>query len=180
MSGSAPPSRRRRVLLLGFGNPGRLDDGLGQALVDRIAARGIEGVTAEVDYQLQIEHAAQAAEHDVVVFADADAAGPEPFSFRRLSPDGYVGVGFTTHALPPTGVLGVAREHLGAEVEGWMLGIRGYEFNEFGEGLSDAAEANLAAAVEFLDPLLRTRSFHEIPAATDGFEPRLPPSVVGS
>lgn len=168
----------RGVLLLGFGNPGRLDDGLGQALVERVAARCIEGVTAEVDYQLQIEHAAQAAEHEVVVFADAAAAGPEPFSFRRVRPDGNVG--FTTHSLPPTGVLGVAREHLGAEVEGWMLAIRGYEFNEFGEGLSDAAEANLAAAVDFLDPLLRTRSFHEIPAATGGFEPRIPTSAVGT
>ena len=47
-----------RILLLGFGNPGRQDDGLGPALVQAIEEMEIPGVRAEADYQLNIEDAA--------------------------------------------------------------------------------------------------------------------------
>ena len=44
------------VLLYGYGNPGRLDDGLGPALARELAARHpAEGVTIETGYQLQVE-----------------------------------------------------------------------------------------------------------------------------
>ena len=62
----------KRILLIGYGNPGRADDGLGPALADRIEALDLPGLTVESDYQLSIEHAALAAGHDIVIFADAD------------------------------------------------------------------------------------------------------------
>ena len=67
------------VLVYGYGNPGRLDDGLGPALVRELAGRGVEA-TLETAYQLQVEDAALVADHGVVVFADADAACAAPFS----------------------------------------------------------------------------------------------------
>ena len=75
-----------KVLLIGYGNPGRLDDGLGPALATAIEKLGIEGVTVDAAYQLSVEDAAAAAEHDIVVFADADVSGPEPFRFHRIEP----------------------------------------------------------------------------------------------
>ena len=58
-------------------------------------------------------------------------------------------------------MLAMARQMFGAKTEGYILGIRGYEFNEFGERLSDRARANLAAATAFIEPVLRSGSFHE-------------------
>jgi hypothetical protein len=73
----------KRVLVIGYGNPGRADDGLGPALATALEALRIPGLTVESDYQLSIEHAAMAAEHDIVVFADADPLADGPFSLRR-------------------------------------------------------------------------------------------------
>lgn len=149
-----------RVLLLGIGNPGRHDDGLGPALAAAVEALALPGVDTDADYQLTVEDAVAVAAHRVVVFADADAAGPAPFGLRPLAPGG--GVGFSSHGIEPGGVLGLARDLFGAAPEAYLLGIRGYEFGErgegrieLGEGLTPGARENLAAALEFLVPRLR-------------------------
>lgn len=147
----------RRVLLIGFGNPGRLDDGLGPALAALAEKMNLPGVTVDSDYQLCLEDAEAVARHDVVIFADADVSGPEPFSFRRLEP--APSMTFSTHSLKPAAVLGLARQAFGAETEGYMLGIRGYAFNEYEETLSERARANLAEAAKFIEQVCRTGGF---------------------
>ena len=147
-----------RVLVYGYGNPGRLDDGLGPALADRLAASGLHpGVTVETNYQLAVEDAATVAEHDVVVFADASIEGPDPFTFTRLIPRPEAS--FTTHVLPPEVLMAIAIEHFAAGAAGYLLAIRGHEFDEFGEHLSDRARENLGAAEAFLTELIRSGSF---------------------
>ena len=53
-----------RTLVLGFGNPGRLDDGLGPAVVEALRAYELPGVTMDADYQLRVEDAAEIAGYD--------------------------------------------------------------------------------------------------------------------
>ena len=43
-----------------------------------------------------------------------------------------------------------------------MLGIRGYEFNEFGQVLSQKAKDNLEKAVKFIETALKKRDFDEL------------------
>jgi hydrogenase maturation protease len=148
-----------RVLIIGYGNPGRGDDGLGPAFAATMEERAPAAVTIDADYQLTVEHAEAAARHEVVVFADAAAAGPEPFRFERVRP--VRGVSFSTHSLEPSGVLGLAEELFDARTAAYVLGIRGYEFDEFREGLSPRAAQNLAAAVTFFAAALRDRSFDD-------------------
>lgn len=144
------------VLVLGYGNPGRRDDGLGPAAAAALEQLGLPGVTVEFDYQLTVEDAAAAARHDAVLFIDAACRGPAPYSFRALTP--LAEVSFSTHSVAPEAVLGLAAELFQRPTPGWLLGIRGYEFNEFGEGLSARAQDNLAAALAFIEPLLRNRT----------------------
>jgi hydrogenase maturation protease len=139
-----------KVLLIGYGNPGRLDDGLGPALAEAVGALGLPGVAVDADYQLTVEHAHAVAQHDVVVFADAAVSGKEPFSFSRLKPAETAGPGFTSHGVEPDEVLGLARDLFASRTRGYMLGIRGYRFSEFGERLSEKAQTNLAEAVRFI------------------------------
>lgn len=146
----------KRVLLIGYGNPGRLDDGLGPALAEAVAEAGIEDVTVDSNYQLLVEDAARVAEHDVVVFADADQSCPDPFELRSVKSGSDPSF---SHIVTPGHVLALARDHFGAEIPGFVLAIRGHEFDDFGERLSERATANLAAAVEFIVPLLRERRF---------------------
>jgi hydrogenase maturation protease len=146
-----------RVLVLAYGNPGRRDDGLGPALAAALDELHLPDVRIDVDYQLTVEDAAAVAAHDVVVFVDADGCGPEPFSWRRIEPG--ASASFSSHSVSPQGVLGLARELFGAAPRAYLLGIRGYEFNEFGEGLSAPAQRNLAAALERIKPMLRHGAF---------------------
>ena len=149
----------QRVLVLAFGNPGRRDDGLGPALAAELERLDLPGVTVQADYQLSVEDAAAVAEHDAVIFVDAACSGPEPFAYRRLTPQ--PGLGFSSHSVSPAGVLALAEELFQARPQGYLLAIRGYEFDEFGEGLSAAAQANLVAAVRFLQSILRKRTLSE-------------------
>jgi hydrogenase maturation protease len=158
MTGADP-----RILVFGYGNPGRLDDGLGPALADALAAEGIPGITCDSNYQLSVEDAAAVAAHDVAIFVDADTAGPEPFWFDRIEP--HREMSFSSHSVSPQAVLALAEDLLGGRAEAYLLGIRGYEFNEFGEGLSERAGANLGAAIEFLRLALEERRFADYAAA---------------
>lgn len=142
-----------KVLLIGYGNPGRLDDGLGPALSDIIEEKDIPGVTVDSDYQLTVEDAAIIAENDVVIFADASVNSAEPFSFNKIIPK--KDITFTTHSIEPESVLGLAHDLFSAKTKGYTLAIRGYEFNEFGQKLSSDAQINLHTAAKFIEQELR-------------------------
>jgi hydrogenase maturation protease len=136
-----------RILVIGYGNPGRCDDGLGPAFAARLEALHLPGVTVESDYQLSIEHAHLAAQHDIVVFADAaaDVGGESPFYLRRVQPapeDCY-----SSHRVSPQAVLRLAAQCFGAHPSGWVLGIRPTDLESFAEGLTLAAAVNLSAAL---------------------------------
>lgn len=148
-----------RILLIGYGNPGRLDDGLGPALAGAIEKTGLPNVTVDIDYQLTVEHAEQAARHDAVIFADASVTGTAPFSWTRLAPAAEMS--FSTHSVSPEAVLGLAHQLFGARTRGYVLGIRGYRFNEFEESLSAEARSNLAAAQAFLERTIRENALEE-------------------
>ena len=149
-----------KVLLFGYGNPGRLDDGLGPALAEAFEKRDFENVTVDADYQLTVEDAVQVAEHDVVIFADASVNGAEPFFFERLKPK--ADVGFSTHGIEAEGVYGLAQELFNAKTAAYVLGIRGYEFNEFGLKLSEKAQGNLDKATRFIETALKKGNFEEL------------------
>jgi hydrogenase maturation protease len=138
----------KRVLVIGYGNPGRADDGLGPALAAGLEALRIPGLTVESDYQLSIEHAAMAAEHDVVVFADADPLADGPFYLRQVDP--AEGGRFTSHSVAPGEILHLAHSCFNASPEGYLLGMRAAVLDRFGEGLSGPAREGLDAALRYL------------------------------
>ena len=140
-----------KTLLIGYGNPGRRDDGLGAALADAIEARHIDGVTTDADYQLNIEYAADIQSADKVIFADASQSAEEPFEFKQVNPADEVT--FTTHSVSPESVLAVCIDMFGRAPEAHVLAIRGYSF-EMQEGLTEQAGRNLTQAVEFLSGYL--------------------------
>jgi len=164
-----------RVLVFGFGNPGRRDDGLGPALVAALQPLAIEGVDYDSDYQLTVEDSVELAQHDTVLFIDASAVAQGPFSFAALGPEG--GIGFSSHGVEPAELLGLAEALFGKRPAAYILGIRGYDFETLQEGLTEEAEANLAAALRFAEPLLRERSFAQALAALAATDAACPPEA---
>jgi len=139
----------RRILVIGYGNPGRFDDGLGPALAEQIERLHLPGVSVDSDYQLTVEHAEAVAGYDVVVFADATTDQARAFSWESIEPH-EAAVRFTSHHLGPADVLALARDLFAARPQAYLLGIRGCDFGDFGVGLSPSAQAALAEAVAFL------------------------------
>ena len=155
-SSRAAGNKARPILVYGYGNPGRQDDGLGPALVEQLEAwakaEKISGVAFDSNYQLNAEDALAVAESRQVVFVDAAREGDSPFAFRKLAPQKKIS--FSTHAMPPESVLALADELYGARPPAWILAIRG-EAWEPNEPPTAAALSHLAAAREFLQARLR-------------------------
>ena len=135
------------MLLIGYGNSGRCDDGLGPAFAERIAAMRLPDMEIDIDYQLTVDHALAVADAERVVFADALMGSEAPFEFRRIHP-GAAG-SLASHSLTPATVLELARTLYGKEPQAFVLGIAGVAFGEVKEGLSEDAIRNLDLAEAF-------------------------------
>jgi len=140
--------------VLGIGNPGRRDDGLGAEAVARLESLGLPGVTADANYQLNLEDALACARHDLVIFVDAARDLGKPFSFEELRPEGAMPA--MSHSLGPGTVLALAESLYGRAPEAYMLAVRGHAWS-LGEGLSARAKADLDRALSFLVKFLRER-----------------------
>lgn len=144
------------VLVLAVGNPSRGDDALGPRFLERAAPVLAEEVAAGrlellTDFQLQIEHALDLVGRTWVLFVDASVAAHPPF---ELGPPTETAPGVSTHRLSPGEVLAVHRRTVGPPPPAAVLAIRGTSF-ELGAPLSAGAEANLAAAVAAMVPVVR-------------------------
>ena len=147
LNNSSVAGQSPRILVIGYGNPGHRDDGLGPVFAARLETLGLPGITIESDYQLAIEHAHLAAQHDIVIFADAaaDIEGESPVYLRSVQPapeDRY-----SSHNVSPQAVLSLTGQCFGVHPSGWLLGIRPMDLESFAEGLTPEAESNLSAAL---------------------------------
>ncbi len=133
--------------LIGYGNPGRCDDGLGPAFAARIAARGLPELDVSTDYQLTVDHALKIATADRVVFVDALMRADAPYLFAAVQPLASHDV--ASHSLSPSSVLALAATLFDATPEAFVLGITGEDFGEVREGLSPLAMKNLDLAEAF-------------------------------
>ncbi len=147
----------RRLLILAVGNPSRGDDALGPLFLDRLAALreqegGWDNIELLTDFQLQIEHAVDLENRDLVLFVDASVSCPPPYQFTPLQP--ARDTSYTSHALSPAAVLHVYQQINANPPPAFLLAIRGESF-ELGNSLTSGAEENLKAAFGFAEQLLK-------------------------
>jgi hydrogenase maturation protease len=144
-----------RLVVFGWGNDARGDDGLGPLLLTRVAHAGWPDVTTIEDFQLQIEHALDLDGAEAALFLDAGKDTPAPFSFSEIAPKRDAA--HTTHALSPEALLDIYTRSLRRTPPySFMLCMRGERF-ELGESLSAEASDRLEAAWVFLQGLMEKR-----------------------
>jgi len=145
-----------KILLFGYGNPGRQDDGLGNEFIDQIEdwieAEKLDNIEVDSNYQLNIEDADTISKKDVVIFVDASIEQIEDFILTRVTPDG-ARIEFTMHAVSASFVLDLCNKIYKKFPDTYMLHIKGYEW-EFEEGLTVKAKQNLDKALKFTKNLL--------------------------
>ena len=135
-----------KLLIFGYGNPGRGDDALGPLLIEHMNHLKLADVTCLVDMQLLIEHATDLVGFDQIIFIDADMSCGEPFEFSAV----HAGKdsSYTSHTLTPAALLFIYLQiYQHAAPPAFLLRIRGYHF-ELGDALSARASVNLEAAIK--------------------------------
>ena len=140
-----------KILIFGYGNPGRGDDGLGPAFLEAVERLKLPQVECQTDMQLQVEYVIDLQGRDLVLFVDADMSCSAPFEFSEIEPvkdDSY-----TSHAMSPQALLH-AYAHVFNEPAPvcFLLRIRGERF-ELGDELSSSARNHLEAAWNQFQPL---------------------------
>jgi hydrogenase maturation protease len=134
------------LLVIGYGNELRRDDGVGPRVARSIAAEGWPGVEAVAVHQLTPELAEDVGKAEAVVFVDAAADGPAGVAWHRLRPQADVTLG---HVSSPQGLLALVAALAGHCPEAWLLTIRGSDFG-FGAGQTAQAEQGFRAALSGL------------------------------
>ncbi len=152
------------ILVIGYGNTLRQDDGAGHLLAETIAAgcreRQLDVRLVKI-HQLVPELAADIARPEVsaVLFADARAvASPQQDSgivIEALQPDGAA-PGSGHHVAPGTLLL-IAQALYGQQPPAWLLTAPGAHFDH-GEELSAIMQAALDDAPQAIAPLLKRLS----------------------
>jgi hydrogenase maturation protease len=124
-----------RVLILGYGNPLRCDDGLGwQVAVQLFRANQSPEVLVLPCHQLTPELAEPIGRAETVLFIDSTRQGT-PGEFHCEQIGSQPGPASFTHHLSPAGLLDLSSELYGSCPKAYLLTICGESF-EMGDSLS--------------------------------------------
>lgn len=140
------------LLVIGYGNTLRSDDGVGPRVAEAVEELRLPGVRTLVCQQLSPEHAETISQARVVVFVDAAVDAPKEVQLRKLEPAGTSQL--MAHAADPRMMLALAREVYGHTPEAWWLTIPAVNL-EFGEELSPEAQRSLHEATKLIQSLHR-------------------------
>ncbi len=151
---------QKNILIAGFGNAFRRDDGVARGVVNALRARldrppmgplddGFNDLGHRVDtvllHQLVPELAETLADYDLVIFVDAHVdtilapIHEEPIASTFKTP-------FVSHQMHPSTVLSLTLQIYDHAPDAMLLSLLGHDF-DFGEGLSEATATLVPHAV---------------------------------
>src|SRR5512137_149559 len=118
------------LLVIGYGNELRSDDGVGPKVAAAIAGMQLPGVHAIACHQLTPELAEPIASARAAIFVDAAHDPIESVQVRTIEPSATAQV--SAHASGPQSLLALARELFGRCPPAWMITVPAMVF-DFGE-----------------------------------------------
>jgi len=144
-----------RVLVCGYGNPFRTDDGAGHILAPLIGeffeSRG-EDVDVRLEHQPLPEQAVEFDEYDLLVFADARVPGScsgEGFVIEELSPNPAL-EGLNIHSAGPGWLMALASNIGVAPSPALLVSVEGESF-DFGDNLTAECLSRVEKALHSLE-----------------------------
>ena len=130
------------LLVIGYGNELRGDDGVGPAVARAVEGWALPGVSALASHGLTPELAEPMSRADVVVFVDARISNDVEWTELTPGPAPRLG-----HASEPCWLLTLAQAIDGRAASAWLVTIPATAL-DFGEGLSGRAAEGMALALE--------------------------------
>ena len=116
-----PEPSKTRILIIGYGNTLRGDDGVGPRVAEAIAALGLPGVRTLACPLLTPELADPISRVEKVVFVDAAVDAPRDVQWRELQPNESSQI--MAHAADPRTMLALSRDVFGHVPAAWWLTI---------------------------------------------------------
>lgn len=160
----------QKILIYGYGNPGRQDDGLGNVFVDRFKdwceENKLNNFEFDSNYQLNIEESEILTNYDIVLFIDASIE-EHIDNFELTLVDEKNELSFTSHAASPSYIYMLGKKLFGKVATTYLLHIKGYSF-EFLSGMTNEAENNLREALSYIqDAFIKKVDLAEIAMTSD-------------
>jgi len=145
----------KNLLVIGYGNTLRSDDGVGPKVAEAIAGLHLPGVDTLSCDLLTPELADPVSRAVRVVFVDAAVDVPREVQLRPLAP--AASSQLLGHAAQPGVLLALARDVFGHAPVAWLLTIPA-ENMAIGEGLSATAQQGLSEAIQRIQQLATSGS----------------------
>ena len=150
----------KAILIIGIGNSGRKDDGLGWMMLDFLKNK-FSNIDLLYRYQLQIEDAEALSHYPTVIFVDATKeVTKNGFYFKPCIPN--EGIGLLSHMLQPETVIWLENSLYKKEPVSYLMGIEGKEW-ELSPKPSEKGLLNLIKARTFLEKNIRLILKKELP-----------------
>jgi hydrogenase maturation protease len=139
-----------QILVIGYGNTLRGDDGVGYQVAEILAEWQLSQVRSIAVHQLLPELAADIADVKIVVFIDAVVAIDSPASKIAIIPlIAGENATFSTHIITPHLLLGITQKLYGATPVAYLLTIPAIDFT-LGANLSSIACWGKELALDYL------------------------------
>ena len=127
------------ILVIGYGNPVRADDGVGPYLA-RALEKELPGCRFLTPHQLSPELAEDVAQSDLVIFLDAEWEGtPGQVKAYELKPAPHRQTASFTHQMDPEVLLTAAEVLYGRSPRAFVVSVTGADFG-FSEAFSPEVE----------------------------------------
>jgi hydrogenase maturation protease len=142
------PALDPRILVIGFGNAQRRDDGIGPYVIRQLqeAIGADNGVRFRSVSQLTIEMAEELYPATAVIFVDATVEALDGgWRCERLRPDTGP-ADFQTHHMRPDFLLGMVLAIYQQYPPAWLVAVQGEDFG-FGREITPAARTRAAGAI---------------------------------
>ena len=147
-----------RILVIGFGNTLRGDDGLGPLIADQVERWGLSNVRTLALAQLAPELAVELAGADLAIFVDASAeSATSGVQVEMIKPLNQVSPALI-HASSARFLLGLCQAAYGRLPRSYVVCVPAVDF-ALGEGLSDLAVDGMRQALHTIRELIARRVF---------------------
>jgi hydrogenase maturation protease len=135
------------ILVIGYGNTLRRDDGVGPRVAEAVAALALPGVRTLACPLLTPELAEPVSQARMVLFVDAAVDAPREVQLRTLAPADNSQV--MAHAASPATLLALARDVFGHAPEAWLITVPVEDLG-IGEEFSSLAQRGFETAVRHI------------------------------
>ena len=143
------------ILLIGYGNPTRMDDGVGWYIADKIQERFGDEIEVFQADQLSVEMIEDIRDRELLILVDAHISNEDDWiRSGEVEPDSSPGM--ISHIIKPSNLLAFCESIYHKHPKTYLYSVKGFVF-DFGEELSEQTQKSADEVVEQIGDLISSK-----------------------